>query len=89
MVYCNKPLWSDGRESWVKESNVPKAILEIIKKGGSYEVKTSMVKEFGQKRSLLEIRTPEDQGDSNEKVIITSIICDIQATCSYAQECIG
>jgi hypothetical protein len=73
MVYCNKPflqiLWSDGRESWVKESNLPKAIVEIIKKGGSYEVKTSMVKEFGQKRSLLEIRTPEDHGADKARVM--------------------
>jgi hypothetical protein len=48
-------LWSDGRESWVKETNLPSAVLEVLEKKGSYEVKTRSVEEFGQKRSLLEV----------------------------------
>ncbi len=48
-------LWSDGRESWIKETNLPSAVLEVLEKKGSYEVKTRSVEEFGQKRSLLEV----------------------------------
>ncbi len=48
-------LWSDGRESWVKETNLPSAVLEVLEKKGSYEVKTRSVEEFGQKRSLLKV----------------------------------
>jgi hypothetical protein len=48
-------LWSDGRESWVKETNLPSAVLEVLEKKGSYEVKTRSVEEFGKKRSLLQV----------------------------------
>ncbi len=41
---------------------MPRRILEVIEKNGSYEVKTRSVEEFGQKRSLLEVGSEEKRG---------------------------
>ncbi len=61
-------LWSDGHESWVKETNLPSAVFEIVEKKGSYEVNTQSVEEFGQKRSLLELRSEGKIGKEAELI---------------------
>ena len=62
IIKCNflQLLWCDGRQSWVKETNLPKRILEIVKKGGRYELNTSSVDKFGQKRTELKLKNEEE-----------------------------
>lgn len=68
MSFFLQLLWSDGRQSSVKETNLPKKILEIVKKGGRYEVNTSSVDKFGQKQTVLKIRS-QDEVECEPKVM--------------------
>lgn len=43
-------MWSDGRKSWIKESNMPKRVLENIKAGKKIQHVSVSVSEFGQER---------------------------------------
>ena len=63
-------LWSNGRTSWVEEKNLPKKIVEIMEREGSYQVKTNEIKEFGQRRGLLEVLS----GDGDEAKVMERLV---------------
>ena len=52
----------------MKETNLPKKMLGIVKKGGQYEVNTSSVDKFGQKQMVLKIRS-QDEVECEPKVM--------------------
>ncbi|CAB3997256.1 Hypothetical predicted protein [Paramuricea clavata] len=58
-------LWSNGLQSWVKEINLPKKVLDIVKNGNSYEVNRNYLEEFGQKRAVLQQTATKSDDGSN------------------------
>ncbi len=59
-----KVLWSNCCKSWVKEENLPKKVVEFIKKGEEYGQKKVCVTEFGQRRRVLKMDT---SGENSEQ----------------------
>lgn len=67
-----KVLWSDGRQSWVKESNLPKKMKEILNSGKVYCHKLKEVVEFGQLRTELQLEpnVMNNKGCVNEGEVV-------------------
>ena len=54
-------LWSDGRRSWLKESSMPKKVVDLHKAGKRLQQKPVLINEFGQTREELQLNS--DSGD--------------------------
>ena len=50
-------LWSSGKKSWLKESNLPLSVKECKKSGTVFEQRLVMLDELGQKRMEYQFST--------------------------------
>lgn len=66
-------LWADGRKSWVKETNLPKKVQELIKKEQEYLQSALPHTEFGQRRFELTFLENPDVTTPNEQIAVTSM----------------
>lgn len=70
-LYCqlldSQVQWSDGRTSWVKYTNLPIKVREILESGKEYKQEGIEVQEFGQLRKQWQIH-----GDSNKEPVETN-----------------
>lgn len=53
-------LWSDGRKSWLKESSMPKKVVDLHKAGKKIQQKPVLIHEFGQTREELQLNSDSD-----------------------------
>ena len=55
-------LWSDGRRSWLKESNIPKKVLDIHKAAGNrIQQKPALLNELGQRHEELQLNNDSEE----------------------------
>ena len=59
--FGNQVLWSDGRISWLKESNMPKKVLDLHKAGNWIQQKPVLLNEFGQRHEELQLNNDSDE----------------------------
>ncbi|KAK2552215.1 hypothetical protein P5673_026738 [Acropora cervicornis] len=57
LLFIGQVLWSSGRKSWLKESNLPLSVQECKKSGTVFEQRLVMLDELGQKRMEYQFST--------------------------------
>ena len=58
-----------GKSSWLRKENMPRKVLDIFMKEGSYDHKVVMKHEFGQGRRELNVRSgTNDSGGDVEQI---------------------